>query len=150
MQVTLLRPEDRPEWEALYRGYAAFYKVALTTEGMNALWSWIFDDKEPVYAIVARNAQGKAIGLMHYREMHSPLRGTKAGFLDDLFVQPDCRGGGAVDALFARLTEEAKSRGWPFVRWLTGDDNFRARAVYDGLATRTMWITYQMNVAPAR
>ena len=146
MQVTPLKPEDRPEWEALYRGYATFYKTTVSAEGLETLWSWIFDEKEPVRAIVARDAQGKAIGLMHFREMPSPLRGTKVGFLDDLFVRPDLRGSGAADALFAALNAEAKARGWPLVRWLTADDNYRARGVYDDVATRTMWVTYQMNV----
>ena len=35
-------------------------------------------------------------------------------------------------------------RGWSIVRWTTADDNYRARAVYDELATRTTWITYDM------
>jgi hypothetical protein len=32
------------------------------------------------------------------------------------------------------------------VRWRTADDNYRARARYDKVATRTMWITYQIDL----
>ena len=32
------------------------------------------------------------------------------------------------------------------IRWTTADDNYRARAVYDELATRTTWITYDMSI----
>jgi hypothetical protein len=39
----------------------------------------------------------------------------------------------------------ALERGWAVVRWTTADDNYRARAVYDQLATRTTWITYDMS-----
>jgi hypothetical protein len=35
------------------------------------------------------------------------------------------------------------------IRWTTADDNYRARGVYDRLATRTTWITYDMDT-PAR
>jgi len=28
--------------------------------------------------------------------------------------------------------------------WITGDDNYRGRGVYDKVATRTMWITYDL------
>ena len=30
------------------------------------------------------------------------------------------------------------------VRWITADDNYRGRNVYDRLATRTMWVTYDL------
>ncbi|MEM7031993.1 MAG: GNAT family N-acetyltransferase [Chloroflexota bacterium] len=144
--ITRLAESDRTDWEALYHGYATFYKMSITPEGLNTVWSWIFDEVEPFYALGARDEDGTLIGLMHYREMPSPLRGTKLGFLDDLYVSPEKRGSGAVDALFARLEEDAKARGWPAVRWITGDDNYRGRGVYDKVATRTMWITYQMDI----
>ena len=84
--------------------------------------------------------------MMHYREMPSPLRGARAGFLDDLFVKPEYRGQGVVDALFKELKDEARDRSWPFVRWITADDNYRGRAVYDRVAERTKWLTYQLSV----
>ncbi len=30
------------------------------------------------------------------------------------------------------------------MRWITADDNHRARSKYDKYATRTSWITYDM------
>jgi hypothetical protein len=33
------------------------------------------------------------------------------------------------------------------MRWTTADDNYRARATYDRLAKRTMWITYEMDLS---
>ena len=146
INVTRLNEADRAGWEALYHGYATFYKTAVTPEGLDTVWSWIFDEQKPFYALGVRDGNGKLIGLMHYREMPSPLRGQKVGFLDDLFVTPDARGTGAVDALFASLEQDAQAKGWPLVRWLTGDDNYRGRGVYDKIATRTMWVTYQMDV----
>jgi hypothetical protein len=83
---------------------------------------------------------------MHFREMPSPLRGTLVGFLDDLFVVPDTRGSGCVQAMYKALNGFGKGRGWPFIRWITADNNYRGRASYDKVATRTHWITYQMAV----
>ena len=83
---------------------------------------------------------------MHYREMPSPLRGQNVGFLDDLFVHPDYRGKSVVDELFAALRQAAKNRDWKFIRWITADNNYRGRAVYDKLATRTDWLTYEMKI----
>ena len=141
-----LKEQDRADWERLYHGYAAFYKTTTNKDKLNTIWSWIHDEDEAFWSIVARGEDGSPIGFMHYREMPSPLRGAKIGFLDDLFVEPTERGSGAVDALFEKLTENAKAKGWSVIRWLTGDDNYRARHVYDKLATRSMFLTYQMEI----
>jgi hypothetical protein len=80
----------------------------------------------------------------HLRQWVRPLRGVVCGYLDDLFVEPACRGSGMVDALFAEINRIARDRDWAVVRWTTTDDNYRARSVYDRVAGRTTWITYDM------
>jgi hypothetical protein len=47
-----------------------------------------------------------------------------------------------ADALIDHLAAMARERGWSVVRWITADDNYRGRGVYDRVAKRTMWITY--------
>jgi GNAT superfamily N-acetyltransferase len=96
--------------------------------------------------LIARDADGRAVGLMHCRQMPSPLRGAVVGFLDDLFVEPDVRGQGVVDVLYEALNTLGKQQGWPFIRWITAEDNYRGRAVYDRLSEKTHWITYQKAV----
>ncbi|HFB67275.1 MAG TPA: GNAT family N-acetyltransferase [Aeromonadales bacterium] len=145
IQVTDLSIEDRLPWEQLYRAYADFYEVPMTPEILDRVWEWIFATDYPFYALMAKTESGEALGMMHYREMPSPLRGAKAGFLDDLYVLPAFRGRGGVQALFKKLKQVAKSEGWPFVRWITAENNYRGRAVYDKVAERTQWLTYQMN-----
>lgn len=44
-----------------------------------------------------------------------------------------------------RPNEESQRRGWSVVRWITAEDNYRARAMYDGVATKTAWATYDMH-----
>lgn len=137
---------DRAAWQTLYRGYATFYKMPMSEQTLDTVWGWIHDDHNPFWCRLARGADGAPIGLMHFREMPSPLRGCLMGFLDDLFVAPEARGRGAADALFGHLTEHARERGWPSVRWITADDNYRARAVYDRLSHKTQWNTYQLDI----
>ena len=137
---------DREQWQQLYYGYAEFYKVPMNHEILDSVWSWIHDPEQAFYCLIAKNAEGKAVGLMHFRAMPSPLRGAKIGFLDDLFVTPSARGQGIVEQLFEQLNSEAQSQGWPMVRWITADNNYRGRTVYDKLAEKTQWNTYQMNV----
>jgi len=145
MNIRTLNESDRAEWEVLYKGYALFYKVPMDSTILDTVWSWIFSD-ETFYCAVAENAEGKLVGLAHYRAMPSPLRGKHVGFLDDLFVSPKCRGQGAVQALFDFLDLQCKNNNWPLMRWITADDNYRGRRVYDQLATKTAWVTYQKDV----
>ena len=50
-------------------------------------------------------------------------------------------------ALLHHLDGIAAARGWPVTRWITQDNNYRARGLYDSLSTRTGWITYEMTAA---
>jgi hypothetical protein len=40
--------------------------------------------------------------------------------------------------------EIAKERGWGKIRWITADDNYRARTLYDRVAVKTAWNTYEV------
>lgn len=146
VKVTALQQSDRAQWELLYNGYAEFYKMPMTPQILDTVWGWIFDTRNPFFAMIAKNEAGTALGLMHFREMPSPLRGAVVGFLDDLFVGPNVRGSGCVQEMYKALNSFGKGRGWPFIRWITADNNYRGRASYDKIATRTHWLTYQMQV----
>lgn len=150
LTVTAATPEDFEAWRELYRGYATFYRVDMPDERAALVWSWIHDPAHEVNCLLARDEHGTPVGLAHYRPFARPLSGTTGGFLDDLFVRPEARGSGAADLLLGRLAEIAGERGWSVVRWITADDNHRARGKYDQVATRTMWVTYDMQpAAPA-
>ena len=144
--VSELCLQDRPEWEALYYAYAEFYKVPMDQDILDTVWLWIFDQDNAFYALVAKDDTGCCLGLMHYRAMPSPLRGKLVGFLDDLFIKPEYRGKGVVDALYQALNNDAADKGWPFMRWITAENNYRGRGVYDKLSDKTQWVTYQMPV----
>ncbi|WP_432474610.1 GNAT family N-acetyltransferase [Amphritea sp. HPY] len=144
--VSALNPKDREQWQQLYHGYADFYGMPMDGQILDRIWGWIFDPNQQFFALIAKNENGNGVGLMHYREMPSPLRGAQVGFLDDLYISPEFRGNGVVDQLFKRLKQEAQDQNWPFVRWITAENNYRGRAVYDRLAEKTQWQTYQLNV----
>ena len=128
----------------LYKGYAEFYKMPMNDDILDKVWSWVFDKEIKFYAIGIKSSEGELIGFMHFREMPSPLRGSLVGFLDDLYIHPDFRGSGAVQLLFKELKSIAKENNWPYVRWITGSDNYRARKVYDKLSGVIDFVTYQM------
>ena len=141
--IRALRPSDKAEWQALYSGYATFYKRVLTDEIADAVWSWIHNPTHEMEALVAE-LEGKIVGLAHFRRMPSPLRGADVGFLDDLFVDPAMRGKGIAPALLRQLKTVAAERKWELIRWLTADNNYRARALYDQHAAKAIWNVYEM------
>lgn len=140
--ITALAARHRADWDRLYAGYAAFYKAEQTAEMRARVWGWIMDPAHEVNALVAEDADGTAVGLAHYRPFARPLAAGTGGFLDDIFVDPAQRGRRIADALIDAVAEIGRQRGWGVIRWITADDNYRGRGVYDRLATRTMWITY--------
>ncbi|WP_316527681.1 GNAT family N-acetyltransferase [Kitasatospora brasiliensis] len=142
--VTAPEPGDFAAWRELFRGYCEFYRVASPEEKIELVWSWITDPGHEVSGLLVRDGDGRPVGLAHYRPFSRPLHGAVGCFLDDLFVAPDVRGGGAVDALLGRLREIAAERGWNTVRWITSEDNYRARGKYDQVATQVRFITYDM------
>jgi hypothetical protein len=48
--------------------------------------------------------------------------------------------------LIAAVKTEGQKRGWTVIRWITAEDNYRARALYDRLADRTKWVTYDIKI----
>ncbi len=143
--IRKVEADDRRPWAGLYADYSRFYQVEQTEEMRDRVWSWIKDPAHEVHCLVAER-DGQLVGLAHFRRFARPLSATMAGFLDDLFVDPAARGGGVAQALIAAVVEEARARDWSVVRWLTAEDNHRARSVYDKLAEPTRWTVYDIKI----
>ena len=108
------------------------------------VWSWLHDPAHEVEGLVAVDADGRLVGLAHFRPFARPLSATVGGFLDDLFVDPAARGQGVAQLLIGAVARQGQQRGWSVLRWLTAEDNYRARAVYDQVATPTRWRVYDL------
>lgn len=134
---------DRAAWGVLYAGYADFYGVEQTEAMRERVWGWIGDPAHETEALVAES-DGKLVGLAHFRAFARPLAASTGGFLDDLFVDPSARGSGAARALIEALADEGRARDWTMLRWITAEDNARARALYDKMAVATRWVTYDL------
>jgi RimJ/RimL family protein N-acetyltransferase len=142
--VSAVRPEDRALWTPLFEQYCAFYDVTADRAHIDRVWAWIQDPAVAAYCLVARDEDGRPIGLAHYRPWNWTTRGTVGCFLDDLFVDPAHRGAGVADALIREVRRIAAERGWAAVWWLTGDGNHRAQAVYERHAQQLGLRVYQV------
>ena len=135
--------KDKVQWEKLYKGYADFYKVEMNDKILQTIWSWLHDKSHDVEGLVYE-VEDRIIGLAHYRRMPSPLRGQYIGFLDDLFVDPKYRGQKIGEKLINQMKEISISRGWNLVRWITRNDNTKAKSLYDRVSEKTTWDVYEL------
>jgi len=140
--VRPLAPTDETRWRVLFREYRTFYKLPESEDIVSRAWGWFMDPRHECKALVAE-AHGEILGFAHHRRFSSPYTGTTGLFLDDLFTDPAARGRGVGRALIERLTEMAAAEGRAVVQWVTAEDNHRAQALYNTLATRTNWVTYE-------
>jgi ribosomal protein S18 acetylase RimI-like enzyme len=144
-----LRTQDLEAWARLHRGYLDFYESTRPEKVSAVVWSWLQDPGHELEALLVRPVPGAdPVGLAHYRPFARPLHGSTACFLDDLFVAPQARGAGAVDALLAALQQRCRKRGWSHVRWVTRASNTTAQSTYERLAVHTDLLTYDLEAAP--
>ena len=143
MDIRRLTDTDRAAWERLYAAYAEFYRVSQTPAMRATVWGWIGSGQISAFVAVQ---DGALIGFAHFRRYLRPLSTSTGGFLDDLFVDPSARGSGAAAALIEAVKVHAVAQGWSVLRWITAEDNLRARTLYDRVATKTPWVTYDIKL----
>lgn len=133
---------DRDSWHRLFTEYGVFYKTEFSDSVRDGVWAWLMDAEADVCAVVAVDA-GEVVGFAHYRQLPDTFTAGPEWYLDDLYVRPQSRGSGAATALIDAVSERAASDGGGTLRWITAADNSVAQGVYDKIATRTTWVTYE-------
>ena len=140
-----IEPGDHGVWQQLFHAYRTFYEYDERQDVVDRVWGWIQDPNHETDALVAE-LDGEVVGFAHHREFARPSSGQRGFYLDDLFARDDVRGRGVGRALISRLGEIARERGFDKVRWITAEDNHTAQRLYDAMAERTTWVTYDLRV----
>jgi GNAT superfamily N-acetyltransferase len=131
--------EDRDAWARLFVDYGVFYETSFSDEVVESTWRRLLDPVEPIHALVAE-VDGSVVGFAHYRSHPDTFSTGRDWFLDDLYTAPDARGQGVATQLIEHLTQLADGT----LRWITAESNTTAQRVYEKLATRTTWVTYEV------
>ena len=143
LEVRHLLPADKPQWLPLWRGYLVFYETTFDAAQADLTFARFLDPSEPMFALVAEDASGALVGVVHC-VLH---RGTwSVGdfcYLEDLFVVPSARGQDIGRALIEAVYARADAIGCAPVYWLTHESNQTARHLYDRIATRSGFIHYR-------
>lgn len=146
IEVRPVRDGDFFAWLELYTQYAEFYETELTDQRALVLWSWLTAPEHEELGFVAVDGD-RIVGLAHVREFARPLEGDRGLFLDDLFVLESERGSGIGRTLIQHVRSLAEQRRLGVVQWITAQDNANAQRVYDAVASRTSWVTYEIDLA---
>jgi GNAT superfamily N-acetyltransferase len=139
IEISPFRPGDRAGWEALARGYKAFYRDPMPDEAYEQTWRRLTDGTE-LLGLGAR-LDGQLAGLAHYF-FHPAFWSGPACYLQDLFVDETLRGQGAGRALIEAVAAAARERGADRFYWHTQEGNATARLLYDQVARFTGFIRY--------
>lgn len=143
--VRPLSAEDLEAWRMLWRGYTDFYRAELGDELSEDTFGRLCAGADLV-GLVAVDEGGRLVGIAHL-VMHGSTWSTASScYLQDLYVDPDSRGGGAARALFDAIYEEARSRGADRVYWHTQQFNGAARSLYDTVGQLTSFVVYRRDL----
>jgi GNAT superfamily N-acetyltransferase len=145
-EIVPVSTEHRRGWNRLFAAYAAFYRVEQTDRTREIVWQWLVDPDHSLRGLIALDDAGVPAGIAHYRTVPQSLTGELSGFLDDLFVEPPRRGVGVARALLGALAQIGRVEEWNSLSWMTAENNYRARALYDQVATKTIYLTYRMTL----
>jgi GNAT superfamily N-acetyltransferase len=140
--VRALRADDRAQWDVLWKGYQAFYKVEIPHAATDTTFARFLDPSEPVHAFVAEG-EGRILGLVHFIFHRSTWSTGPNCYLQDLFTVEEVRGMGVGRALIEAVYARARTEGAARVYWLTHETNAVAMALYDKIADRPGFVQYR-------
>jgi GNAT superfamily N-acetyltransferase len=146
MPVRPVEAKDRSQWERLFVAYGEFYETGFGPAVLAGVWEWLLDATHEVSALVAVDEADVLVGFAHYRRQADTFTAGPGWFLDDLFVDPSARGTGTATALIDAVTEAAAQNGGGTLRWITARDNTTAQRLYDRVAERSTWVTYERRI----
>ena len=141
--IRKLRAADRAGWQALYRGYQAFYGFHDRPEAFydSAFARLLSGEARDFHGFVAEK-DGALMGLVHYVFHPNLWREEGVCYLQDLFTAPEARGTGVGRALIEAVYDAADRAGVPNVYWLTAEDNYAGRMLYDRVGAKSPFIRY--------
>jgi GNAT superfamily N-acetyltransferase len=140
--IRAIRADERGDWEPLWKGYQAFYKVVISEQTTAMTWARLHDPAEPMEVLGAYMGD-RLCGIVHYLFHRSCWTIGDYCYLQDLFVAEGVRNLGLGRALILAVEERARAAGASRVYWLTHETNTDARALYDRLAERSGFIQYR-------
>ena len=99
LTLRVVTEADLPELMPLMRGYCDFYRVDPADVQLAAMSRSLIAQPQEGLQLIARDADATAVGFATIFWTWQTLYAARVGVLNDLYVAPGFRGGGAVGAV---------------------------------------------------
>lgn len=140
--VRQLAASDKPAWQEHWAKYLEFYQQELAQEVTDGLFDRLLAPGS--HSALVAEKDGRIVGFVHYLFHDSSWSLDQVCYLEDLYVSPEVRGGGAgrklIEAVYAAADKEPGANGK--VYWHTNQDNKRAQLLYDRIGELSDYIRY--------
>jgi ribosomal protein S18 acetylase RimI-like enzyme len=140
--VRPLELTDRDRWNELWRGYLQFYKHELPADLTDLTWRRLLDPAHPFQGFAALDGE-RIAGIVHFHVHASTWARSGYCYLEDLFVDPACRGQGLGRTLIEAVFRAADEQGAERVYWHTENTNDRAQHLYRQVAELTPFVQFR-------
>ncbi|MBU5421243.1 GNAT family N-acetyltransferase [Cellulomonas hominis] len=147
--ITPLARADHDDWRTLWGGYLAFYETTVDEHITAGTFERLVTPGGDLRGAIARDADGTAVGFVHWLTHPATWTDTSYCYLEDLFVSDAARGAGVGRGLIAHVRERAEQAGATKVYWLTAETNTAARALYDRVGTLSGMVHYEIRLGDA-
>jgi len=106
----------------------------------------LFDEGSTVHSLICER-DGRAIGFAVYFYSYSTWLGRNGIYLEDLYITPEQRGGGAGQDLLRHIAREAVENRCGRLEWSVLDWNAPAIGFYESLGAQAQdeWVRYRLD-----
>jgi GNAT superfamily N-acetyltransferase len=142
----LIRPltaQDHDAWRRLWTDYLNFYETTVSEEVYETSFARLLSGDAGEYKGLVAVVDGRIVGLAHYLFHRFMWTVEDTCYLMDLFTAPELRGKGVARALINAVHDSAKASGIKMTYWNTQDNNYKGRMLYDQLAVKVPFVTYE-------
>lgn len=142
MYIRQMREDEQTAWRPLWDAYCTFYEAHVPDEVSATTWARFFDPAEAMFIFGAYDDSDRLIGFTTYLFHRSTWSSAWSCYLEDLFVDPNVRGGGTGAALIEAVADIAREKECGRLYWHTNASNKVARGLYDKVADLTEFLKY--------
>ena len=133
IEVRVASPADTPLVLEFIKDLAEYERLAHEVEATEAdIRRDLFGEKPRCFCDIAEDG-GRPVGFALWFYNYSTFRGRAGIYLEDLFVKPEARGGGAGKALLSRLAQRCVEADLGRLEWAVLNWNAPSIAFYDSL-----------------
>jgi ribosomal protein S18 acetylase RimI-like enzyme len=130
----------------LFDAYRQFYRRPADLQCARAFLAERFRHHESI-VFLAFDADGNAIGFTQLYPLFSSVSATRKYLLNDLYVVPQSRRGGAARRLIEAAAQFARANGAASMSLSTAVDNGAAQRLYESLGWERDTSYYEYNLA---